>query len=103
MLTVVTRKGVTFQIEGRPGASVMEILRESGFDELRALCWGCCFCGTCHVYVDSDWFNRLPNMTVAEERLLDGSVHRKRTSRLSCQLTFQAELNGMKIEIAPED
>jgi 2Fe-2S ferredoxin len=30
----------------------MEVLRDHGFDDLLALCGGCCSCATCHVFVD---------------------------------------------------
>ena len=41
--------------------SVMEIIRDNGFDELLALCGGSRSCGTCHVFVDPqfvDWSQR---------------------------------------------
>ncbi|MGZ8337684.1 MAG: 2Fe-2S iron-sulfur cluster-binding protein, partial [Allosphingosinicella sp.] len=35
--------------------------------------------------------------------LLDTSDHRVATSRLSCQIEFSAELDGLRVQIAPED
>ena len=58
-LTIVTRDGTERTVEGRAGWSVMENIRDNGFDELLALCGGCCSCATCHVHVDADWFGRL--------------------------------------------
>ena len=58
-LTIVTRDGTETVVEGREGLSVMEVIRESGIDELLALCGGCCSCATCHVHVDGDWLGRL--------------------------------------------
>jgi 2Fe-2S ferredoxin len=51
-LVVISRTGAETEIEGTPGRSVMELVREHGPDELLALCGGCCACATCHVYVD---------------------------------------------------
>ena len=42
-------------------------------------------------------------MSEDENDLLDSSDHRGATSRLSCQLHMTAELDGLKVTIAPED
>jgi 2Fe-2S ferredoxin len=42
-------------------------------------------------------------MSGDEDELLDTSEHRAATSRLSCQILFAAELDGLRVQIAPED
>ncbi len=102
-LIVVTRDGTETAVDGEAGLSVMEVIRDAGFDELLALCGGCCSCATCHVLVDLDFADRLPAITPDEDDLLDSSDHRGPGSRLSCQLPFGPELDGLKVTIAPED
>jgi ferredoxin, 2Fe-2S len=102
-LVVVTRDGAEHLVEGETGLSVMEVIRDNGFDELLALCGGCCSCATCHVHVDEQWTAQLPPRGADEDDLLDSSDHRVATSRLSCQLTFGPDLDGMRVRIAPED
>jgi 2Fe-2S ferredoxin len=102
-LTVTTRNGTASEVEGVEGLSVMEVIRNNGFDELVALCGGCCSCATCHVYVDADFIKRLPAMSEDESDLLDSSSHRTNQSRLSCQLRCTADLEGLRVSIAPED
>lgn len=51
-LLVVTRTGEEFSFEANPISSVMEAIRDSGIDEIAAICGGCCSCATCHVHVD---------------------------------------------------
>jgi 2Fe-2S ferredoxin len=102
-LTITTRDGEAHEIEGRAGWSVMEIIREAGFDELLALCGGCLSCATCHVHVDPDCAAMLKPLGPDEDDLLDTSDHRVATSRLSCQILFSPELDGLKVQIAPED
>ena len=102
-LTIVNRAGEAHEVEGRSGWSVMENIREHGFDVLLALCGGCLSCATCHVHVDPDDFARLKPMGRDEDDLLDTSDHRVATSRLSCQILFSAELDGLTVQIAPED
>ncbi|MEM7780172.1 MAG: 2Fe-2S iron-sulfur cluster-binding protein [Pseudomonadota bacterium] len=101
-LVVTNREGETSEIEVEDGLTVMEAIRDNGFDELLALCGGCCSCATCHVYVDAD-ASGLPEMSEDEDDLLESSDHRKETSRLSCQVPLTAELDGLKVTLAPED
>lgn len=102
-LVVVTRDGSERSVDGAVGLSVMEVIRESGFDELLALCGGCCSCATCHVQVDAGWTDRLSKMSEDEDDLLESSDHRSPQSRLSCQIPFTADLDGLRVTIAPED
>lgn len=102
-LTVVTREGQESTIEAADGLSVMEVIRDAGFDELLALCGGCCSCATCHVFVDEAWADKLPPVGEDENDLLDSSSHRNANSRLSCQISMDADLDGLRVTIAPED
>lgn len=102
-LIVVTREGEERQIEGEAGLSVMEVIRDAGIDELLALCGGCCSCATCHVHVDAGFADKLPPMSEDENDLLDSSDHRDATSRLSCQIPFDASLDGLRVRIAEDD
>ena len=102
-LVVVTRDGTEKAVSGEAGLSVMEVIRDNGFDELLALCGGCCSCATCHVHVDEQWLSKLPPMSSDEDDLLDSSDHRVAASRLSCQIPFDESLDGMRVAIAPDD
>ena len=102
-LVVVTRGGTRVALEGRSGLSIMEHIRDSGVDELLASCGGCCCCGTCHVYVDSQIVGKTPQMSDEEDDLLEDCKHRRPNSRLSCQIPFGDELDGITVAIAPED
>ena len=102
-LIVVTRDGQEKTVEGDVGLSVMEVIRDNGFDELLALCGGCCSCATCHVHVDPSFDGALPAMGEDEDDLLDSSDHRTSESRLSCQLRFSEAMDGLHVTIAPED
>jgi 2Fe-2S ferredoxin len=102
-LIVVTRDGAESVVSGQEGLSVMEVIRDNGFDELLALCGGCLSCATCHVHVDEAWLANLPKMDEDEDDLLDSSDARTAASRLSCQIPFTAALDGMRVTIAPED
>ena len=97
-LVVVDRSGTEKEVEAVDGTSVMEAIRDNGFDELLALCGGCCSCATCHVYIDPAFADRLPAISADESDLLDSSDHRNDQSRLSCQVTVTAELAGLRVQ-----
>jgi 2Fe-2S ferredoxin len=102
-LVVVNRAGEEKTVEAAAGLSVMEALRDNGFDELLALCGGCCSCATCHVHVDPAFADKVEAMSEDENDLLDSSDHRDAYSRLSCQIHLTDALDGLKITIATED
>ena len=102
-LIVINREGEETAVEADSGNSVMEAIRDNGFDELLALCGGCCSCATCHVFVDPAFHGKLSPMSEDESDLLDSSDHRNDNSRLSCQIVMSDDLDGLKVTIAPED
>ena len=102
-VTVISRNGEGREVEAENGLSLMEVIRDNGFDELLALCGGCCSCATCHIHVDPAFADKLPKISEDEDDLLESSDHRAPTSRLSCQIPFTAELDGLHVTIAPED
>ena len=102
-INVVTRDGTSKVIEAQEGLSLMEAIRNAGFDELLALCGGCNSCATCHVHIDDASLPKIPAMSDDENDLLDSSSFRDARSRLSCQIHFKEELDGLKVTIAQED
>jgi 2Fe-2S ferredoxin len=102
-LLVTNRAGVETAVEATAGLSVMENIRDNGFDELLALCGGCCSCATCHVHVDPADIAKLEPMGEDENDLLDSSDHRTEYSRLGCQVPMTDALDGLRVTIAAED
>jgi len=65
-----------------------------------AECGGSCSCATCHVYVDDAFIALLPPADDMENDLLDGvASERQPGSRLSCQITMTAELDGITVRV----
>ena len=92
-LIITDRSGKKSEIEYDSNFTLMETLRDNGYD-IEASCGGCCACATCHVYIDEKWKNKL--------KMLDQAFDVKNNSRLSCQIDLSEELDGLEIEIAPE-
>lgn len=102
-LLIVSREGEQAAIDAESGLTVMELVRDAGFDDSFGLCGGVRSCATCHVYVDPAFADRMPAMSDDESDLLDSSDYRRPSSRLSCQIPFEDSLDGFRVEIAPGD
>jgi len=102
-ITVINNEGAEKTIEAAEGLSLMEVIRDDGFDELLALCGGCCSCATCHVHIDPAFKDKIPAMSEDENDLLDSSDHRDENSRLSCQIPVTDAMQGCRVTLAEED
>jgi len=102
-ITVVDQSGQEKAVDASEGRTLMEVIRDNGFDELLALCGGCCSCATCHVHIDPAFMDKLPAISEDENDLLDSSDHRNEYSRLSCQVPVTGALEGLRVTIAQED
>ena len=100
-LIITNRSGEKSEIEFDTNLTLMETLRDNGFD-IEASCGGCCACATCHVYIDDKWRNNLNKMDEDEEAMLDQAFDVTEKSRLSCQISLSDDLDGLEVEIAPE-
>lgn len=101
-ILVTDRDGVEHSLDAIEGWRVMEIIRDHGLP-IKAECGGACACATCHVYVAAEWQSRLPEATDEEIDMLDSALEVEDNSRLSCQLIFKADYDGLKLTLAPED
>jgi|SRR5271169_5943817 len=103
LLFVTMRDGEIRQLLGQDGSSIMQNIRNAGISELLAICAGSCSCATCHVYVDPADAEKLPPMSSVENEVLDTIPLRQTGSRLSCQLIFCSQLDGLRVTIAPKE
>lgn len=102
-IIVISRSGTEAEVELRPDISLMENLRDSGVDEILALCGGCCSCATCHVYIEDAVAGHDLPASQDEDDLLASSAHRLPNSRLACQVPPAALSARARVTIAPED
>jgi 2Fe-2S ferredoxin len=102
-ITYIEHNGQAHVVEVPVGNSVMEGGRNAGIAGIVAECGGACSCSTCHVYVHSDWVDRLPPKESMEEDMLDfaPAVNPER-SRLSCQIRVAAEFDGLVVDVPEE-
>jgi 2Fe-2S ferredoxin len=98
-ITFVQPAGERATVDAAPGLTVMEAARDHGVAGIEAQCGGQCSCATCHCYVDSAWYARLPPVREPEKGLLEFAWEPRETSRLSCQLTVDDTLDGLVLHV----
>jgi 2Fe-2S ferredoxin len=103
-VNVTTRDGAETTIVSRPGQeTLMQVLYDADLG-IEAICGGCASCATCHVFVSPEWAGRLPARDEIESMLLQYQEHfDPDRSRLSCQLRLDEAMDGIVLEIAPEE
>lgn len=82
--------------------NVMELIRayELAEEGTIGICGGMAMCASCQVYIINDV--ALPEKTPDEEAMLWEAYHVKDNSRLGCQISIQPEIDGLIVQIAPE-
>lgn len=101
IINVIDRQGATHRLQAVEGWSVMEILRDHGVG-MEGLCGGACDCASCHVVIDQQWISRLPDPRAEELEKLDELPIIEPSSRLSCQLLWSQELDGLALLLPRE-
>jgi ferredoxin, 2Fe-2S len=90
-------------IDARTGESVMEAALLNGVEGIIADCGGALSCATCHVYVDARFAEQAGEASEYEDAMLEEAASERRsTSRLSCQIRISDALDGICVEIPPE-
>ena len=98
-LSIVAFDGTRFDVDAENGSTVMENAIRNSVPGIEAECGGACACATCHVYVDDAWTEIVGAPEPMEEDMLDFAVDVRANSRLSCQITMSAELDGLTVRV----
>ena len=98
-VTYIEHSKNSHTIEIANGLSVMEGAVQNDIPGIDADCGGGMACATCHVYVNEEWFDKIPKKEDGEEDMLDMAFEPKKNSRLSCQLIVSDELDGLTVSM----
>lgn len=103
-ITIIDRDGVTHNVEAPTdmAMNLMEVIRsfELAPEGTIGVCGGMAMCASCQCYVLSE--TELPEMQDDEEAMLSEAFYVKDNSRLGCQIQMTLEMEGLKVELAPE-
>ncbi|MBM3620527.1 MAG: 2Fe-2S iron-sulfur cluster binding domain-containing protein [Alphaproteobacteria bacterium] len=98
-ITFETADGKERTIDIASGQSIMQGAVQSNVPGIDAECGGALSCATCMVYVPAEWAARLPLKTDDEDGMLQFSPHVNERSRLSCQITVDDTLDGLRLKV----
>ena len=72
----LSHDGVEYPVDAHAGDSLMAAALDNAVPGIDAECGGGCACGTCHVYIDAAWADRVAPVADMEEGMLD-FVHKR--------------------------
>jgi ferredoxin, 2Fe-2S len=99
----VVATGVEQAIDGMVGDSVMATAVRNGVAGIVGECGGNASCATCHVWVREEFQAAVGPAHDLEDDLLDLAVaDRREGSRLSCQIELTDDLDGLTVDVPPE-
>lgn len=94
--------GVSEQVcEAKEGQSLLEVAHKYDIN-LEGACEASLACSTCHLYIDQEFIDKLPEASEEEEDMLDLTYGLKANSRLGCQIILNKNLDGIKVHLPPE-
>src|SRR5690554_2099213 len=104
-IIIIDRQGVKHEVDAPTdmNMNIMELVRsyELAPEGTIGICGGMAMCASCQCYVVSD--HELPEMSDDEDLMLSEAFHVKENSRLSCQIFIIPQLDGLEVELAPEE
>jgi len=103
-VTYVGVDGDERTVEAVAGESVMATAVKNGVPGIIGECGGNASCATCHVWVRDEYLSLVGEPNDTEEDLLEmGVSDRREGSRLSCQIKVSPELDGLTVDVAPQE
>ena len=103
-IKITDRNGVKHEVQAPTdmNMNVMELIRayELAEEGTVGVCGGMAMCASCQCYVLNDVLKTERNDD--EEAMLTDAYHVKENSRLGCQIHISEEIDGLELEIAPE-
>lgn len=85
-------------VQADVGLSLLEVAHKNKID-LEGACEGSLACSTCHIILDIEVYNKLPEISEDEEDMLDLAFGLTQTSRLGCQIIVTPELEGITVKV----
>ena len=100
LVKFVESDGTCHEVHAETGASLKQAALDSMVPGILGDCGGTATCGTCHVYVDSAYINRLAAPSDDEEMALSGvPAPVTANSRLSCQILASDGIDGIVLRL----
>jgi len=104
-IKITDREGVSHEIDAPTdmNMNLMEVVRsyELAPEGTIGICGGMAMCASCQCYITSK--HELPEKSDDEEAMLAEAFNVEDNSRLGCQIHMTENLDGLEVELAPEE
>lgn len=97
-ITFVLKDGSQKKYEVSEGDSLLDIAQANNLD-MEGACGGSCACSTCHVIVDPEYYDKIPEPTDDEDDMLDLAYGLTETSRLGCCINMNKDLDNIRVAL----
>lgn len=97
-ITFITKEGEQLEYEVAEGDTILDIAQAHNLD-MEGACGGSCACSTCHVIVDPEFYDEIPEPDDDENDMLDLAFGLTETSRLGCQIKMTKEIDGIRVAL----
>ncbi|AOA60912.1 Ferredoxin of the mitochondrial matrix [Komagataella phaffii CBS 7435] len=97
-ITFITKDGTQKTFEVAEGDSLLDIAQGNHLD-MEGACGGSCACSTCHVIIDPEFYDEIPEPDDDENDMLDLAFGLTETSRLGCQVFMKKNLDGIRVAL----
>lgn len=101
-ISIVDREGKTHELVAPTdmAMNLMEVCKSYDLP-VEGTCGGMALCASCQCYILSD--HQLADQSEDELAMLSEAFNVQENSRLGCQIPITPALNGLKLELAPEE
>lgn len=93
----IEKSGRQKAVQAENGLSLMVAAIENNIAGIKAICNGCCSCGTCHVAIEANFLPKTSTLYSGEQQVIDALPNTQAESRLACQVIVTEALEGMKV------
>ena len=97
----VEQNGKRKEVNAEAGTTLLQIAHSNDID-IEGACEGVMACSTCHLIVDTEWYDKLIPASEEEHDMLDLAYGLTRTSRLGCQIILTKDLDGLVVRLPAE-
>lgn len=98
-VTFIAYDGKTTTVDVPEGTTVMRAAVDNSVAGIDGDCGGQCACATCHIFVEPEWQTKTGSRTESENAMLEFADGTKASSRLGCQISMTAALDGLTVRM----
>ena len=102
-IIIVDRQKKKHALDIKEGETIRDAIEQQITPDNFGICGGTCTCATCHLYINSEDFDKIENKNEEEIKTLEIRGYKpKKNSRLACQIIVKSEYENIEASIAED-